>query len=507
MSIYIYIYSYSNEQPYLTVKKPSSKIKLFALLSSAGTALCCCVEYVEYSFRSLTVSNWSDENYLFTCVYILICALLSVFFLFVLNSWIYSHIAVSAKKMLSDMTKSDKICLITLFILFVLFIFYVFSSSYAYYGGDIRWDIIYSFDSPDIMNNCAYLWLGYFANDIRHPLFAIFSAPFLGIPYLILFPFREYEIVTSLLFAWVQLAMLLLSYYMLSRLLKFNSFMRTAFIIFCSCTYCNLLFSIAMEKYIISTFWLIFFIYCVFENKDRNLCVFIGAMGTLFINVLFFPLLSEKKIFKEFKEWFTDVFRCALISLGFIAISGQMDCIFDAVNQVIYLSRFASVSISFTEKLKQYSYFAECCFLAPQNTVIEFLDYACWNLSSVEAYSVFGFVIILISVVGFAVSYKEKISQASFLWLLFSFVLLVIFGWGAVQNSMVLYSLAFSWAYYVLVFKFLEFISEKMKFKSGLPYFTVILTALLLIINIPRIIDMIDFTAEYYPAFNQGVTA
>ena len=72
-------------------------------------------------------------------------------------------------------------------------------------------------------------------------------------------------------------------------------------------------------------------------------------------------------------------------------------------------------------------------------------------------------------------------------------------GWGTKENGLILYALYFGWAFLVLLFQLIEKVESKLNIKFLVPVVTMIAVAALLTINIPAIIEMVNFAITYYP--------
>ena len=83
-------------------------------------------------------------------------------------------------------------------------------------------------------------------------------------------------------------------------------------------------------------------------------------------------------------------------------------------------------------------------------------------------------------------------------WVVFSVIMLLLFGWGTKENGLILYALYFGWAFLVLLFQLLEKIEEKLHVRFLLPFVTACAVAALLAINIPAIKELLDFAIIYY---------
>ena len=67
------------------------------------------------------------------------------------------------------------------------------------------------------------------------------------------------------------------------------------------------------------------------------------------------------------------------------------------------------------------------------------------------------------------------------------------------ENGMVLYSLYFSWAFFVLLFLLMDWIAEKGKLKLLVPVASCVIIAVLIVFNYCGLTDLLDFATRYYP--------
>ena len=80
-----------------------------------------------------------------------------------------------------------------------------------------------------------------------------------------------------------------------------------------------------------------------------------------------------------------------------------------------------------------------------------------------------------------------------------SVFMLLIFGWGTQENGLILYALYFGWAFFVLLFQLLEKIESKLNAPFLTPIVTIIAVSILLMVNIPGMMEMVHFAVQYYP--------
>ena len=361
----------------------------------------------------------------------------------------------------------------------------------VYQGKFIKYDVIYTLDcTVDVFQNISS-----FANDIRNPLFGIMAIPFavvgLFIANLIPFGRNGYSFIT--LMSSIQVVVVALTLVLLGRLLKLDKKNKVLFYIFCFSTLPFILFSITIEQYVISVFYLILFIYVYYETKTKKNFVYVASTGSILTSGLLFPLISKAK---SFKKWLTDVFDCFLAFVTVTIVGGQLPQVFEAVNDVTTLLGSFSGKITEEVKLNRFTHFIkELFFAAPGQVKIPKTFPSYISLDPINI-SIIGIAILLICIVSVFLNRKNNMAIISGIWVLFSIILLYVVGWGAPENGYILYSYYFGWAYLILYFLFFKKIFEK---KPKLFTGTIIATiVIMLITNIPVMYKIIEFGIMYY---------
>ena len=112
-------------------------------------------------------------------------------------------------------------------------------------------------------------------------------------------------------------------------------------------------------------------------------------------------------------------------------------------------------------------------------------------------FSVLGLTVLALSLISFLVNRKDPACKAAFLWLIFSFAILFLLGWGTQENGLVLYTLYFGWAVWVLLMKLFQRLHER------IPHFLSIAGILILVVflavNLPALWQLLSFAFSYYP--------
>jgi hypothetical protein len=257
-------------------------------------------------------------------------------------------------------------------------------------------------------------------------------------------------------------------------------------------SYPFLLFSLVIEQYIFALFYLMALVYAFIHKKQNRDFYFIAAAGSLVTSAVLFPFLSYSK---QFKVWFRDIFHCFLKFLAVLIVFGRFTEILN-YSWAMSLVRFSGVGLAFKDRLLQYIHFISLCFFAPAGTEIHTEPHPSYQLAPVTGLHIPGLVLLAAALAGFVLNRKNTLARICAGWVLFSFVILCVIGWGAAENGLVLYTLYFSWAFLSLVVMAIE------KLFAGLPPLKLFLYILgivgLAAVNIPGIAKIIDFGIRYY---------
>ena len=353
-----------------------------------------------------------------------------------------------------------------------------------------NYDVLYTTDSGALITDNNYINVSGTENDIRQSLFGIFSLPFslisVFISKLLFFIPNSFLVV----FSTVQLLLLGFSIVWIGRMLDIGK-SRTLFYIFCCCTYTMILFPFVYEQYIIALFYLILAIYIAYYNKMETNYFYCGAVGTLITSGVIFPLITKTK--KTF-DWFVNVGKCFLVYCFLMVMSSRAIHLFYFGLFLKDLLRFTGKGILFKDRLLQFVYFVRSIFIAPSTKIVFHKGVLCYWLNDVKYISILGIIIILLCIVSFIINRKHKFALISFLWIVFSFIILCLVGWGTRENGLILYSLYFFWAYCSLLFLLFNKIKNtKVKY---LLFMLIIVT--MICINIDGFLDIMRFGIRYY---------
>lgn len=409
--------------------------------------------------------------------------------------------ALAGTQIIGNLGRSEIIIYSLLILASLLSMTLAFLVSQAFYGTEFWYDIIYTSDSPSLVKENAYMTLTHAENDLRQPLFAVFAAPFMGIPYLISQVLSAPASVQAMLLNTVQILMLYAANFMLAKMMRLSRTNRICFMILSSLTYTHLLFTLMMEQYIVAYFWLVFCVYLICEKGRPDRIALWGAGGTLLTSIILLPAMSKESPVRNFKAWFWDMVKYGLEFVIVILACCRFDIFTNLGWKIFTLSGQTGKNVPFITRIYQYTTFVGDCFLAPNagknDTAV---DHISWQLVQPEGVSILGVLIIAVCLLSAWLNRNKISSLLAIIWATFSAGVLLLFGWGSPENGQILYSLYFGWAFGVLLFQFVEKVGEKLNLRFLVPAATAACAALLIVVNIPAITDMIRLAAWFYPA-------
>jgi hypothetical protein len=485
-----------------TREKPG-KIQLLSLLSALGVCWAGFAAFMnawQISPQTKKLDAMLPIPMHIICILGAVVALFFVYFFLVLF-WSKMVQLFASGEVFCRISKSEWILYGVLLGMSLLYSAVVFFSTDAFYGTPFEYDVIYTSDSPSIVAENAYLGLTHLQNDIRQPLFAIFSAPFLGIPYLIGRLTGGSATVSALLMNAVQIGMLFAANLLLTGVMELDRRKRICFMVLSCCTYTHLLFSLMMEQYIVAYFWLMFCLYQICSKPKPDRFLLWGAGGTLLTSMVFLPFMSEKHPLREFKGWFCDMVRYGLEFVAVMLIFCRFDVIFGIFSMVSELNTFAGHELTLLEKFWQYTAFVNGCFIAPAaGPGMSFVaEHISWQMSPIAGMHSTGALLLGIVLLSGFMNRKKKSSLFALGWIGFSLVMLVGLGWGTAENGLILYALYFGWAFAVLLFQLVEAIQQMLRVQWLLPAATAVVSTYLLLVNIPAIMELLNFATTYFP--------
>ncbi len=481
-------------------------LKILAMISTIGIAYYMRAEFFNNILKFDMITSYLDSHLIERGVFAArigyILMLISMFSIYTLVVLIFDYLSKIYKDVFSDISKLEKKCYVIIAIFIILVVTIIYNNTNAFYGNIYVADVIFTCDIGLIVNGNAYMNIYHNENDIRQPLFAFLAMPFIGISYALSLAIPFNNVIQPILFDVVQVLILLFSNFILAKLLKIDSKARILFLILTMCTYMNLLYVFSMEQYVIAYFWLITCIYTICNNKQEKLIV--CAAGGSLVTSLFLSIWIPKNFsIKKIKKYILELITIGVIFLYLILIFGRLD-IFIPKTLKNKTKDFATCMISseltFENKLQQYSEYIKNCFLKPSVEIRG--SYFCpfsIQLKKIDTFNFIGILILILSILGFIVSRKEKLSKIALSWIIFSAVILGILGWGAVENGMILYSLYFGWAFLILIYQLINEICKKIKFKYAIHIVTIVLILIFATSNLLALKELFGFAITNYP--------
>ena len=468
------------------------KVKLYSFLSTLGI----CYFYFKKS-------NWQliGSNHLLFQILLVIAALISCIVFFVLVSLLLNFVFDNITNLISSLSRLEIAIYLLIIVLLISFVGFTYLKSDVFYnnGDFIDYDIIYTSDSPSLVKGNVYLDLFHVENDIRQPLFAVFSAPIVGFGYILSMPFSHFNIAfTPMFMNFVQIPLMILMFIMLAKMLDLSSCERICFVLIFTVSYTCLLFSIMIEQYIISCFWLIFGLYLYSMKKKSDTITFCAFSGTLITSGVLLPFTS--KVDSDFMKYISEMKKKVICFIILLLSFCRFDIFLNFINRSTFLSQFLGGK-NFIERFCQYSSFISSLFIAPDTIIKTNFYYSSWQLSNnnITNINIFGIVILILCVVSFILNHKNYLIKISGFWVCFSFFVLCLLGWGSSENGMILYSLYFGWAFFVLLFQFLKWLSLNIKFRMFVPMMSIISIIILFIYNYQGISELLKFAFSNYP--------
>jgi len=297
----------------------------------------------------------------------------------------------------------------------------------------------------------------------------------------------------------IQILLLFVSQFMLARMLRLDAVKRICFMLLSCCTYAYILFSLMMEQYLVSCFWLILCVYVTAERGRAERLPFWGAGGSLLTSAILLPAMSEKSPFRDFKGWFMDMLKYGLEFAALFLAFCRMDVVFELYSRLVYFGSFTGKAITMGDKLRQYTDFVCNIFSAPDAGPCMAFGHISWQLNEQTGIRIAGIAILVLVLVSAVWNREKRSSRLAIFWVGFSVVMLLGLGWGTQENGLILYSLYFGWAFLVLLWQLAEKIGETLKLRWFVPALSLAAAAALLLINVPAVMAMLDFAVTHYP--------
>ena len=486
------IYGAINENLFNYFKERKLINKIITIMATIGT----CKFYtdaikLQNPINIFDMFIFNPTGIYYDLFYLLVACIMAPFCI-ILFSKIYTYLGKIFSNVFKKISIKEIIVISVTCILLIAFMINTFLKSDLFYNYlKPRYDVVYTSDTLHLLVDNAWMNTYHAENDLRQPLFAAFSAPFVAPIYSITSWFEEGEpLVLGITIGIANVILIVISVYMLAKMVSKKENSSIPFFLLFISSFAPLLFSIMLEQYSASLFWLITLIYMYIYNiQDRKLA-FLGATGTLLTTGVTFPCIynDKDKISTKIKKLVSAFFY----SLFILLLLGRIDVIMKLPAKMNFLIVFSGTKLSFIEKFEQYTHFIVNCFVSING--VPGVD--AWQLKAISSINILGIVMLILVTISFILNRKDKLSRISYYWTIFSFVLLCIVGWGTKENGLVLYSLYFSWALVVLMYNLLKYIFDKLKISKYFKYCIICIAILMLIYNLYNLNVMITWISQ-----------
>ncbi len=481
------------------VKSDSTKKRIFTLINALGGALAAREQFDYY----ISLFNATGPIKLILTLFSYLLVILSIYALYIFFSVFYKKFMeiIRQVRVFRDLRLWERVLYTGLLLLTIGYIIFAFVQTDVFYGTDIKNDIIYTADSQGLVKMNAFSIISHPENDLRQPLFAVFAMPFFGMVNLtrvILPPYVE-----AILLGAIQAGMILMANLMLTELMELSYLRRGCFMLLsCSC-YTYLLFTLMLEQYAVAYFWLMLCIYLIVKSPSHSRFALFGSASTLLtsgvLTVPYAAKCAKEDKGKKLPQMLWCILRFVRDYVVLLILFCRFDIIINALDKINTLTHFTGKEITYLEKLYQYSHFLRNCFLPPVAQKAIVADHDAWIMKPITGLSILGIVILALAILGAVTRLKDQATRYAMGWTLFSFVMLFVLGWGTMENGLILYALYFSWAILALVFRLMEWIEDKLRVKFILPLLTLAGCAGMLMLNIPAMMDIINFGISSFP--------
>jgi hypothetical protein len=260
----------------------------------------------------------------------------------------------------------EKMYLMVASIIITIAVCVIFNMTNLFYfplehGKTLRYNVVYGTDTAALFSEGDAYFTG--RNRIEHPLAGFFSTPFaifaLGVSKILFFIPNIYPIAFNIM----QVLLLQITIILITRILALKSFNKLCFLGITTLSYPFLLYSLNMETYIFSLFWLIVFIYGYVFKKQHIDFYYIAATGSILTSGILFPLLSNSTILKNrIKEIVFVFIKFILLAILF----GKLPVILNSWFSIQRaLNLYAVPKLDFGIKFAHYLEFVSFCFIKP----------------------------------------------------------------------------------------------------------------------------------------------
>lgn len=298
----------ANSVTYSSLKQFNTKTGVLSIASSAGT-LCCVADTIYHMvMKSGAISKLMSKGISTTTIQaVVVIALLTMSFIAmygvsVIFNYVLSNVVALIDTIIDKKYEINNIVAIVVCALYFFLIVWVYRKTTAFYGSGYN-DVIYGSDSYTLTGSNVWLSLFQGQNDLRQPLYMLTAAPFMGIAYILGIILNCFYVNgLAIAYAFVQALLLVCSIWLLSHLISNNDIVRSLIILISSVSYPAIVFSLCLEQYVSSFFWLIMAVVAVMYDQKKADLMIIGAANGLLTSA--FMVVWKRA--KSFVEWFQE---------------------------------------------------------------------------------------------------------------------------------------------------------------------------------------------------------
>lgn len=276
-----------NSVTYSSLKQFNTKTGMLSIASSAGT-LCCVADTIYHMvMKSGAISKLISKSISNTTIQavvviaLLIMSFIAMYGVSVIFNYVLSNIVALIDTIIDKKYEINNIVAIAVCVLYFLLIIWAYGNTTAFYGSGYN-DVIYGSDSYTLTSSNVWLSLFQRQNDLRQPLYMLTAAPFMGIAYILGIILNCFYVNgLAIAYAFVQALLLVWSIWLLSHLISDNDIIRSLIILILSVSYPAIVFSLCLEQYVSSFFWLIMAVVAVMYDQKKADLMIIGAANGL----------------------------------------------------------------------------------------------------------------------------------------------------------------------------------------------------------------------------------
>lgn len=472
------------------------KIKSKILIISTLISLYIMKYFIEFSSSKIirklnkTCFKTHSKNIVYIMAILAIPTL--IFFVYLFTKYIVPKIV----KFIKELTKNEKKYLLILLVIGGITTIILSSLTTAFTtplvkNRGIYYDVVYTSDSYSIVKEDAFMNAANPENDIRQPLFGVFALPFGLIARIIsefiIFLPQNLSYGTAMMF--IQFMIVGFTNIMIVRLLNLKEKDKKYLYLLFSISFPYLIFTIVVEQYVVALFYLILSLY-IYNCSNKTNYSYIASVGTLLTSGVILPAISHEK---KIKKIISDIWKTFILFITTTIISGQ-------IIQVMYINKTINHLMSFSGgvtlniRFYQFTNFVSSLFFGTKGE-IKNIGHMSYQLTKPSSINIIGILMFILIAISFVLNRKNKMAIISFLWVIFSIILLGIIGWGTTENGLILYSLYFAWAYLILFYLFIKKIFKKENLFKIVYYVSITIIA---IFSIKEFIRIILMAVKYY---------